>query len=134
MKETEQSSKRQPGTPFEREPNLATRLFVVDASKSAEQLRARFPDRKHYLIVRAMVRAHLETIWDPVKASNVPREWLGFVAEILPGEIHVPLPMASALPRLGPELITSPRFTVTLCYGRHLEPWISAIKLQPARE
>jgi hypothetical protein len=108
-------------------PGLASRLFAVDAAKTAMELRARFPDAGRHLIVRAMVRAVPGA--DLALNSNKPPEWKGYVVQILPAEIYVPFPLASELARLDPRPSTAPRYSVTLSYGSKFEPWISSINL-----
>jgi hypothetical protein len=102
---------------------MSTRLLLVDASRSFEQLQARYPDPRRHLIARGIVAAAVQTTRDR-------RQWRGSVSQILPSDIHVPLPFASALSHLDPKRGEAPRYVVTLSYGRRLEPWIAAIRIQ----
>jgi len=104
--------------------NLATRLSVVDVAKTAAELQAKYPDSTHYVIVRALARA-IPGIKEKTRVS----EWHGRVVAILPDEIHVPLPYAPALAHLNLSPPTAPRYSVTLCYGRRFEPWISSVTI-----
>jgi hypothetical protein len=97
----------------------SSRLFPVDAALDAKQLRGRFPNQQKHLIVRGVITA----LWDE------KREWHGYVSQIFPEEIHVPLPYARLLAALGPNPGAEPRYTVTLLFGENLEPWITAVKL-----
>ncbi|HYK90232.1 MAG TPA: DUF4824 family protein [Acidobacteriota bacterium] len=100
-----------------------TRLFFVDAALDPDKLMRRYSDRRKYLIVRAVVAARFTQ--DKVSAGS----WHGWVAEIIPSEIHVPLPFASLLSGLSSKVGEETRYTVTLQYGRHFEPWVSDVKL-----
>jgi len=102
-------------------PDRVTGLTLVDAARTAAELRAKYPDTTRYLIVQAMVRVSVRVIPN-LRGSHLssnPPDWWGEAVEILPSEVYVPLPLASELDRTC--------YSVTLCYGRHFEPWISAI-------
>ncbi len=102
--------------------NSETRLFFVDAGKEAAKLLSKYPDRSKYLVVRAVIAAALYSDNTSVKS------WHGWVSEILPSEIHVPLPFAAILSGLGSRAGDEPRYAVTLRYGRSLEPWVADVK------
>ncbi len=106
-------------------------LFVVDASKSVSALRGRYPDQSKYLIVRAVIMARTQAIKDAVSNEVTRYEYGGRVVQIRPDVIHVPLPLSSVISSLkrrseGGE----PRYTVTVKYGRNLEPWVAAVNLR----
>jgi hypothetical protein len=128
-KERESAARANPPAPAKAAGSLppntdrGTRLFCVDASRDANKLLSKYPDRQKYLIVRAVVSANLFPDNAPVKS------WHGWVSEIIPSEIHVPLPFARLLSGLGPRAGGEPRYAVTLQYGRNFEPWISDVKL-----
>ena len=102
-------------------------LIVVDAATSFEPLRLKYPDPQKHLIVRGLVVA--TTVYDP--RTDKDPHWLGRVAEVLPPEIHVPLPYTTEFNRLAAEDQKSSRYSVILHYGRDLEPWIGSIKMNP---
>jgi hypothetical protein len=53
----------------------------------------------------------------------------GHVAQVLPFFVHVPLPYARLLSPLKPRGPgQGPRYSVTLHYGRNLEPWVGSIR------
>jgi len=100
--------------------NEATHLVVVDLGPDADALRRTYPDRSRYLISLARIGVR-------DAAGNT---LTGFVLELLPSTINVPLPLskklrdAAALHAGEPPKSWTPRYTVTLRYGRFLEPWI----------
>ena len=111
-----------------RVPVSESRLFVVDVSPSLEELSARYPDAGKYMIVRGVVRAQVE-IAKGLPAGAPEFRYTGFVAQILPPVIHVPLPHAAVLRRLGPRQPgQEARYAVTLQFGRRLEPWVAAVR------
>ena len=108
--------------------NDGTRLFVVDASGNFAELHAKYPDARRHLIVRGVLRATLRASGKrPGQVET--REWRGYVTEILPGTINVPLPLASPLQALGKNPGPAPRYAVTLAYGRRCEPWVASVRL-----
>jgi len=125
-----------------------SRLFVVDVGRDREALRRRHADRSRYLVTAAVVRLNLRRSWDDeTKAwKDVAPE--GFVSEILPSQIHVPLGTRKVIDDLraksAPDAQSTwvigysgiiegpPRYEVTLRYGGRLEPWIEEIRALPA--
>ena len=108
---SEQSTKMQRET--------ASRLFVVDAAARPEPLWKKYPDRQKYLIVRGVATAYMIE-YDPRTYQRVPKHLELSVAQVLPSEIHVPLPHSSAFP--------AKHYTVVLNYGQRFEPWIANVK------
>ncbi len=106
-----------------------TRLFPVDVSNNVAELRDRYPDQSKYLIVAAVLQAGIQDIKDPKTGSVLPDQCVGYVSEILPSAVNVPIPFSKLLAPLDPEPKTEPRYTVTLAYGRSLEPWITSVRL-----
>lgn len=105
-------------------PPSATRLIVVDAGNDAAMLRQRYPDRSRYLISRADVRIKLGSA-----TPTTPAHVFGEVGRLFPYAIQVPAEHAAALRAFGS---TSPAqasgFTMTIRYGRKLEPWVARVK------
>jgi hypothetical protein len=126
-----QSSARRFGVTgnLERDRMTVSRLVPVDVAKSMLDLRRLYPDESKYLIVRAAIVAWLEEVKDPVTQAVKSRNWVGRVSEILPSYINVPLPYARLLSPLKPQTGQAPRYTVTLKYGRNLEPWVADVRL-----
>jgi hypothetical protein len=108
----------------------ASRLVVVDAARSYEALRRRYPDSQKNPIARGVVYAHpLRVTGAPeaVKSGELP--WQGHVSTLIPSEIHVPHPHSA---RLAPLKQSSPelrKYRVTLHYGKRLEPWVASVDL-----
>jgi len=128
------SSSNGPTRPFESTDGTnrqGTRLFVVDASHNREALRQKYPDQSRYMIVRGLVAAVLEGGPDPRTNAARPYQWGGFVSEILPPEIHVPLPYSQELAGHPVQSGGTPRYSVTLHYGQKLEPWVVTVKTLP---
>lgn len=101
----------------------STRLVAVDVAADPARLRERYPDPKKYLIVRGVVRLQWVQRWNSqARRFTGPNDLQGNVTEILPGEIHVPLPLAQ-------ELAKRPKhYTVGLAYGSHFEPWVTSVR------
>jgi hypothetical protein len=106
-----------------------SRLVPVDVAKSMSDLRRLYPDESKYLIVRAAIVAWLEEVKDPITQAVTSYNCVGRVSAILPSYINVPLPYARLLSPLKPQTRQAPRYTVTLKYGRNLEPWVADVKL-----
>jgi hypothetical protein len=116
---------------------MCSRLVPVDAGGDPRELRARHPDRSRYCIVPGLVRLDVER-----RAGGRPR--IRGRAVPLIDEIDVPLRLRSRLvPYLPKDTAEQawekvrhedarppwpapapPRYTVTLPFGRHYEPWI----------
>jgi hypothetical protein len=111
-----------PSTPWWR--NQGTHLVVVDLGPDPDALRRAYPDASRYLITLARISATAET-------SNTLS---GFVLSLIPATINVPLPLATTLREAAarhsgdPPQSWTPRYTVTLRYGRFLEPWIVEVR------
>ena len=94
---------------------VQSRLFAIDAGKSAEPLLQKYADRRRYLVVRGVIRAYANHT-DPVTHGVGPWRLEGSVSELLPQNIHVD-------PSLAPAFAKAP-YTVTLAYGQRFEPWV----------
>lgn len=103
-------------------PPSTSHLVAVDVGLDAARLRERYRDRKKYLIVRAVVRLVRMQKWDPQERKPAgPFLLQGTVSEILPGAIHVPLPLADVLGK------RPKHYTVGLAYGKRFEPWVVSV-------
>jgi hypothetical protein len=90
------------------ERETSSRLFVVDAGVDLAALRAKYPNRSQYAIVKGKVRIYRATRG---KAAA------GFVAGVNITGVHVPVEMHGALRRGG-------NYEATVAFGRRLEPWL----------
>jgi hypothetical protein len=101
----------------------SSRLVVVDAGRDADTLASRYPDATRHLITAGVI----QVIYD---ARNWPQAPLsGTVARLMPGRIHVPTALATALPPLlrPHEDTPAASYSVALRYGRRYEPWVERI-------
>jgi hypothetical protein len=125
-----------------------SRLHPVDADLDAKALRARHPDRRRVLVVRAVVAAECRGHWDP-RTRELSAPFLrGAIRRLLVEEIQVPREkrvlldaLASSEARPAGAGATSPsassgakpssgtsRYRVVLRTGRRLEPWVAEVK------
>jgi hypothetical protein len=135
LKERAQYSRRQAN----RTENLESRLYCVDASLDPAALRGKYPDRYTYAIVRGTIRTSV------VERNGKWRVDGQFSGVRIP-QINVPL---NYRPIFGPSklrsysdavaiLIEEPaadqnkvaHYTVTVDWGRRLEPWIASTSAQ----
>ena len=112
---------------------FVSRLYCVDAGLDLAALRRRYPDVSHYAIALGTVRT---TVSEQQGHSRVAGQFSGLRIP----EINVPLRYrrvfgAGRVFSYGEALglriggipgnpAKSPHYTVTLAWGRHLEPWI----------
>jgi hypothetical protein len=107
------------GEYLEREESENSRLFVIDAGLDRATLRAHYPDRNHYAIVRGQIR--------------IEPACKGYIRGISIDRINV---LAVYRRLFEPMFRDHPRYqrhqkagyTVTIAYGERLEPWIIAAK------
>jgi hypothetical protein len=94
-------------------PEMYSRLFPIDAARTPEPLMRKYPDHERYLIVKGLVQLRPQPQLQPL------------IFPMRPESFYVPLPLSRALGRFaGSTSPQSPRYTVTLSYGRNFEPWI----------
>lgn len=104
-----------------------SRLFAVDAGLDAAALRAAYPDRSQYAIVRGRVHPGW---WYPRSVPTTPRH--GHIESIEVDALHVSTLYRAHFDRLSDELPSEdsgPRYAVEVSWGRRFEPWIAAVKL-----
>ena len=108
---------------YEKEAHYNSRLFVVDAGRDAAALRAKYPDRARYAIMRGQIRPS----WP---RSNLPEKHYGYISDVSIDQVTVPLELRSVFEGAGTDAETVARhktnYVVTVAYGQRLEPWISA--------
>ncbi len=115
-----------------------SRLFAVDVGPDPDVLRQHYPDRSHFAIVAAKVRAGYSNT-DELKVH-------GRIEQLLVSRLHVPLSLQMPLVGLQPRASFSvydatpgvrnwqPRYSVTVKWGSRFEPWVEAVVLTPAGE
>ncbi len=119
-------------------------LSAIDAGLEPALLRSRHPDTRRYIIVRAVVRPWFERRYDESRRIWETGTLRGVVLQLAVPRIHVPAPHNRFFGRFGnlPSTVhlypsgepeRSPRYKVTLAYGRHHEPWVVAIDLLPGQ-
>lgn len=113
----------------EREERENSRLFIVDAGLDVATLRAGYPDRARYAIVRGHVQPQ-------IIMSGGQRRLMGHVSRLSMGAINLPLSHQEAFKpkesrvrtrKLEPPL-RHEGFEVVLAFGKRLEPWIVGAK------
>lgn len=109
----------------ERQRNLASRLFAVDAGLDRSLLRKKYPDTKMYAIVRGQV-----------EGAIIPEETgpvlTGFVSGVSVNEIYVPLSLRAAFGNAGNERKWTRAdrerpFEARVAFGRRLEPYLVSV-------
>ncbi|WP_347506296.1 DUF4824 family protein [Pseudomonas anguilliseptica] len=122
------------------ERRRASRLLVVDVGMDQQVLRARYPDRTRYAIVRSIIEVQASSVatdWDgkgdDPRPNNQRWTWqLGGSAET-PGVQSLNLPQRwhatfDSLPQQNEQLAVDylsdqKLFTADVAFGRRLEPW-----------
>lgn len=116
-----QARAKRAGEQLRDEERTASRLFVVDAGLDAGALRARYPDRRRYVIMRGRVKPRLMSEGDHVRVEGV-------VEAVSNTEVHLPQPHSELFAPLTQQARRNadqgPRYTVTVAFGRRLEPWV----------
>jgi len=112
---------------LEQETRRSSRLFAVDAGLELEALRAKYPDRSRYAVVRGLVRP----------AGVDERTWKvgGYVSGLSIESINVPFDLREVLGRIAEISDVEKRdkvpYEATVAFGKRLEPWIvEAVKKQ----
>jgi hypothetical protein len=106
----------------------ASRLFVVDAGLDAEALRAKYPDRTRYAIVRGRVR--------PTPGRDGAPSG-GAVTAVINDSVNVPLDMRNAFAGVQRrsygfgQAYVGPRFEATVAFGKRFEPWLVGVARSP---
>ena len=102
------------------EENDASRLFVVDAGLERDALRAKYPDRQRYAIVRGILRPVAAPVGKPVV----------WIDRLSIDDVNVPHALRQTLGPLVAAERSPPRdrprgkFDATVAWGKQLEPWM----------
>lgn len=106
---------------IDNEEHRRSRLFAVDAGRDREALRAKYPDRQKYAIVRGQVRPTWEA------SGKVSGSLYDLSAEA----INVPLELRGAFEGVSPPSYQRTKdegrhFEAQVAFGQRLEPWLVA--------
>lgn len=96
---------------YQRELRDNSRLFVIDAGIDMQKLRATYPDRTRYAIVRGLVKPNIA--WE--KGGRIG----GHVTELHVQHINVPFKYRQVFDK-------AVSYEVIVAFGKRLEPWITA--------
>ncbi len=101
-----------------REEQDNSRLFAVDAGLNQSELRARYPGRTRYAIVRAQERP----------STNAQNKVVGYIEHISIDSINVPYEYRAAFERRGTGQPDGRRaFEASVAFGQRLEPWLLGV-------
>lgn len=115
----QESERRRAVSPEVRPADLPTRLIAVDGGPEFEPLRARY--QSGYLILRAVFALSYADRNGPLV--------FGYVQQLVPDVVTVPLRLRDRLPTLGPrDDDHSPRYEVDLAVGRFGVPFVRDIR------
>ena len=98
------------------EERESSRLFAIDAGLDVATLRAQYPDRSRFLIVRGHVRPQYVT-------RNKQDQLSGHVSALSVRQINVPVEFQPVLEGAVPGN-NKIRFSATVAWGQRLEPWL----------
>jgi hypothetical protein len=107
----------------------ASRLYVIDAGPRLDALRAKYPDRSRYAILRGKISAHVRRgdFSEPDAIHTV-----GEIRSIQGDRFNVPAryQRTLALNEFGtrPPRTPSDIVEITVAFGKRLEPWIAGVK------
>jgi hypothetical protein len=112
---------------MEREEVLGSRLFAIDAGLDRAALRAKYPDRSRFLILKATVRPQLVTV-DKLRRVG------GYVSGLGVRQINVPFEQRPALEPALRNRNRTPKdpgipFEATVAFGQRLEPWLESVRV-----
>lgn len=98
-----------------------SRLFAVDAALSAQELRAAYPDRSRYAIVRGEIQ--------PVHYLQDAKGPHGYIRRVQAGSIHVPFAHRAVFEQASSSAYArTPAFVAELAFGKRLEPWLRQVE------
>jgi hypothetical protein len=100
------------------EVNKSSRLYVVDAGRTVEELRGRYPDRAHFAIVPGVIK---------LSQDLNTGEVVGYVSSLSVDTVQGVEPLRSAIDSATGEmlwhgLLAKHSFDAVIAFGRRLEP------------
>lgn len=100
-----------------------SRLYAIDVGPDVSALRAKYPDRGRFMILKAKLRPTITYL----DRTQVPT---GFLEPLSAREINVPHALRAAFEDVsdseGGSRPTMPAFNATVAVGQRLEPWIES--------
>lgn len=91
---------------LEEEKIRNSRLFAIDAGRDRAELRRRYTDRAHYLILPGEIRL----AYSQISVTS-------YISRLNVGNLHIPLAERDFIKPGG-------KYTVTVAFGKRAEPWI----------
>jgi Domain of unknown function (DUF4824) len=129
---------------YDRSLKIDSRLLAVDVGADPVELRQRYPDRRQFVIVRALTRLQLAREGKTSSGKHRPSHLRGDISHLLIDDIHVPFEQRAILdallrseaerrarpqrPYVKADDLKEPRYEVTLRFGKRYEPWITSIR------
>jgi hypothetical protein len=107
-----------------------THLVAIDVGGDVNALRRTYSDASRYLITMGRISAHPVSVAGPPGLMTLN----GVIIGLMPSTINVPLPLSSKVREAAalhagiPTESWTPRYTVTLRYGRFVEPWVVDVR------
>ena len=130
-----------PATAGKEPAEQAARVFLpaVDAGLEPAPLRAKYADTHRYVIINAVIRPWVERHYDENGRPQEPVKLRGIIDMVAVPRIHVPPRFGRFFEPFGRQSSEThlfphggeerqPRYAVTLAFGRHYEPWITAVR------
>jgi hypothetical protein len=122
-KEFEERAKNAKRTLYQEE-RINSRLFVIDAGLDAAGLRASYPDRHRYAIVRGQIQPRLVEIKRKPKLT-------AYISSVSITRVNVPAlhrrifePLLESARTNQYDAVVTP-YQVSVAFGKRLEPWIT---------
>ena len=125
---------------IEKNIQLASRLFAVDAGNNPETLRSRYPQRDKYFILPAKVRASVQWEKTPDQSEQI-HVLKGHIDQVLTQTLYVPIQYHDLLGEVpsnerlrsgnyyyGDANKQRAHYQVTLNVGQRYEPWVEGIE------
>lgn len=106
------------------EEQRASRLFAIDAGLDPQALRAQYPDRSRYAVVRGRILPFM-------KDTPQGQQLRGYISELGVATVHVPVQFQQPL-RGTVAAPAARRYRATLAWGRRFEPWLVDLQGLPA--
>ncbi|MDO8933565.1 MAG: DUF4824 family protein [Rhodocyclaceae bacterium] len=112
---------------LQREERWNSRLFAIDAGRDLTTLRARYPDKTRFMIIKGTLRPRLVT-------RDKQTRFAGHLNDVSVSRINVPFALRPVLEQLQTRIRNKtedeePRYAASLAIGQRLEPWITTLSM-----